>query len=307
MASSHFKELIETANNVLNVYGQYEPYFSYFDSITNSEMNNVNVVLSDLHFKCKRINENEIPFKDVLSGAMESFKWFSKDVQDIFERVFTIIDFDVNPEAGVSDFVALTTPTVSTNKCVNRYTMRIVTPQIVEKCSKYFLSHEFIHAIKDTYYDEMKLLFTSIETIPILWEFIQSYLDGDDVTMSRVFSERYDQMLHIEILYNESNIFLDSYSKGGINCNQRLVDAVKLVNMESIMYLNSFYYAVCLFERFLRNKKAVLEYLDRVLVGKITTKYFINVCSLLDDENNDEVYAKGLKTFKLIANNNFKK
>lgn len=307
MVTNRYDALINIAKNKLKIYGIYKPYFSYFDSLTDEDLNNIKIVLDNLHFEVEETIGVESSFNEILTGAKESFDWFSSDVFEIFNILLPRITFSIDQEAGPSEFEALTDASLRFDNTLNRYTSQIVIPQRIEECSKYFLSHEFIHVVKDINYDEMRLLFTSIETVPILWEFINSYLDGDYSVMARVFSERYNQMLNIEMIYNDSNIFLDKYSKKNIKCSDKLAEAIQLLNMEACMYLNSFYYAICLFERFLGNEKLVLEYINKVLSGVITTKQLISKFDLFDGINNNLTYAKGYKNFKLIANNNFKK
>ena len=305
MGSRRFDQLVQYAKSRRDDFQTYRPYISYFDNLTSEELDNIKKVLE--HFDSKCSVGKEVVFDDVLTAAKESFSTIAPCVKDTFEQVYSIIDFEKGDCFEISDYIAMTQTTVKDNTYLNRYTLKIVLPQKFEECSKYFLGHEFVHAVKDINYDEFRLLFTSIETVPILWELITSYIDGNYNIMARTFTERYNQMLNIEYWYNYSSTFLNLYTDGKVRCGDTLAKDIQMINMETSMYLNSFYYAVSIFQRFLTNQKVVLDGLEKVLYSLITTKQFISFCENLGNTSNEFTFAEGLKKFKLIANNEFKK
>lgn len=294
MSSDCINNLIEIAKVRVGVYDGFEPFFSSFDTLSKNEINNINFVLRNLNIDFDNICVEYLDFHEVLTGAKESLKSISPDAKRIFNELYPDLKFVFDETADISQFESLAYPSIISKDYVARYTVQIVAPQKFEKCSKYFLAHEFIHVIKDINPNEVRLFFTKFETIPILWEFIQAYSDNDPLVMSRLFTERYKLMVDIKRNLYDANCFLKEYKNGNVQCDKRILREIVYIRKEALMYLNSFYYAVSLFNKFIFDECLVLNYINEVLECQITTK------DLIDKFNQNSFDCEYQEGFNLI-------
>jgi len=137
-------------------------------------------------------------------------------------------------------------------------------PRILDDASYVFFGHEFHHVLKDTHRDEIKLKNRFAEVIPMFYELMSAYRE-EDIEVSREIVNRRMNLLTLDKVYYQAS------AKG------------------KLQYFNSFYYALCLYNKYKENPIIVLRLVSRVLMGEITTLDLLNYLNIYDESLNDVV------------------
>ena len=132
-------------------------------------------------------------------------------------------------------------------------------PRILDDASYVFLGHEFHHILKDSHKDERKLKKRFSEVIPMFYELISASSEKD-IELSKEILNRRMNLLTLDKNYYEANI------EG------------------QLQYFNSFYYALCLYNKYKNNQLLVLRLTTRVLMGEITTLDLLNILNIYDNK-----------------------
>ena len=153
-------------------------------------------------------------------------------------------------------------------------------PQYLDASSAdIFLAHEFIHALKETNYQEYILINSLSDVIPMFYELVQISND----------TERKKDFLNIRmsLLILEKN----NYNMATANITRSKNDAelYKVLQGRSGQYLNSFYYSLVLFNIYKSDPSLVLSAIKKVLNHEMTTlDMLINLG--IYQENFDKVF-----------------
>lgn len=134
-------------------------------------------------------------------------------------------------------------------------------PQIIDTNATVFLTHELIHAIKETNLEEYKLVVVLSDVIPIFYELI-----GTENSL-----EMRKDILNIRIttLDFERSTYKNATTNMKKSMHER--DLYKVMQNRSGQYLNSFYYAVILYHMYKCDKERIIGAINRVLRREMTT------------------------------------
>ena len=151
--------------------------------------------------------------------------------------------------------------------------------------------HEHIHSLKETNYYEYINSFVLGETISLFYELISFNLDNilrREIIMTRLYN-----------LNNDKNVFITS------NCffdmANDIDDKLLFEHIRSKVgcYLNSFYYAVILYNMYKETPKKILDLVSRVLKHEITTLQMLEMLNLYGDIRGS-VFEKELDGIKKV-------
>lgn len=158
-------------------------------------------------------------------------------------------------------------------------------PNNLYEISSIFLAHEHIHALKDTIYYEYIYNMTIGETIPLFYELI-SCGDNDNlrnemikIRLMFLLDNREEYCLFNDLLNNkEINSKFD-----GINFDIAESDMYNYLRTKVGSYLNSFYYAIILYNLYKDNPLVILNLVSSVLRKEMTTLDLLNDLGIYGD------------------------
>lgn len=137
-------------------------------------------------------------------------------------------------------------------------------PRILDDVSYAFIGHEFHHVLKDVYEEERKLRNRFSEVIPMFYELIATDKEKDEEVKREILNRRM-LLLTLDKKYYEAS------------------------SLGQLQYFNSYYYALCLNNKYKENPILVLRLVTRVLLGEITTLDLLKLLNIYDDSLNDIV------------------
>ena len=247
------------------------------------------------NFNIGRINYGSvISYDELISKSLLELRIFG---DDIYSRIKSIVDGvsvdsqfeEIDKFTTVMGFKVNSDGLIFTDSgIVDSY----VVPYSVYELSMYHMAHEHIHALKETNYNEYKNGITIGETIPIFLEFIiyhQNRVLSDELIKTRLKS----------LIINKSEyMFYDSLVEfnGGyeIDTNVEMISMYEFLRSRFGCYLNSFYYALILYNMYKVNSDKILNLINKVLKHDITTYDMLNYLGLYGDIRG-EVFEKEMK------------
>lgn len=163
----------------------------------------------------------------------------------------------------------------------------VILPEYFTLSSVHFLVHETTHILKELNPMECMGIYSDEEVIPIAIELISAFENKNfDVFKKREYLMKDMADLYIKLTRDKGHIAKEDMV-GFTSCYRKC-----------IMYLNSFYYAMKLFSRYLEDKESTLEYIEMVLVGETTTKKLLDVLFTEDDISYDIGISEFRSTLK---------
>lgn len=150
-------------------------------------------------------------------------------------------------------------------------------PRVLDDVSYVFFGHEFHHVLKDSHRNEIKLKNRFAEVIPMFYEFMSADRE-EDIDISKEILNRRMNLLALDKNYYKASI------KG------------------KLQYFNSFYYSLCLYNKYKSNPVLVLRLISRVLIGEITTLDLLNILNIYDNDLNNVVDDELYKVKEYIHN-----
>lgn len=231
------------------------------------------------------IDDNDISFKELVSGAK---KIFSPEgigfvyVGGAASSLLSSVKYKKRMSIHDFDFLTLS-DTAFDGLHYYKIPNSLVVPGYFTLSSVHLLVHETCHMLKELNFLECKGIYSDEEVIPIALELISAFENRDfDVFKKREYLMQDTADLYVKLTNDKSNIAKEDML--GFNSCYR----------KCIMYLNSFYYAMKLFSRYLEDKETTLEYIEMVLLGESTTKRLLDVLFVEDDL----AYEIGLSEFR---------
>lgn len=256
----------------------------------------VNIDVDNIYYG-KSILINELKEK-----SLEEIKIFGIDIKnkiiDLLYRTPFNYDFDKDSKFGteISYSFDESDSLVSKIGIVSGY----IVPSKLYELSVYHFVHEYIHMLKDTNYDEYKSFISLGEVIPLFYELM--IYNPDEMLkkellrlrMFWLFENRKDYLL-LDYLYlgewiNEFVCETDNDCK---------CDVYEFMISKIGCYLNSFYYAVILYNMYKDNPKKILDLVSRVLKQEITTLEMLNILNIYGDINGS-VFEKELDVIRKV-------
>ena len=266
-----------------NTFSLFNPY--PLDSI---QLEHSDIVADEIITNYKKRNisdDNDISFEEMITRTKKvfgtdgiGFAYVGGAASSIlsssrYSKRLSIYDFDFevlsNPAFNVFSYYKV--PNV------------VIIPEYFTLASVHFLVHETCHILKELNFAECRGIYSDEDVIPIAMELISAFESRN----FDVFKKREYLMQDIADLYmklSNDKAYIAKEDMVAFNSCYR----------KCIMYLNSFYYAMKLFSRYLEDKKSTLEYIEMVLVGECTTKRLVDVLFTEDDI----AYDIGLSEFR---------
>lgn len=238
--------------------------------------------------KEKSLSEISILGNDVYTRVLEKINTVS--IQMLGEDSFQF-------GTGVSYIVLKDGTILSDTGRVDRY----IIPKKLYEISSYGFAHEHIHALKEINYFEYVECKTFGEVLPLLFELIM--YNPDDKLRVELIRRRMDAILNngcdflkINKIYNELNDSKDLFEKDLIDKKIKLFDFLRT---KSGCYLNSFYYAIILYNIYKENPIKILNLMSKVLKCEMTTYSMLSELGIYGDIKG-EVFKKELDGIKKI-------
>lgn len=165
----------------------------------------------------------------------------------------------------------------------------ILHPKKVDLTSKIFLCHEIAHILKERNDKEVINCYTTEESIPIATELISAVQSENDNISRDIMRNRLNMLKNTLSFYKsvEAELLIEDDEIK----RTALTTALKKANC----YFNSFYYALILFELYLSNPDRIINLINYVLEGNLTTD---DMLGLLNQKKYDEWADNGLQEFK---------
>lgn len=159
----------------------------------------------------------------------------------------------------------------------------IILPEYYTLSSIHFLAHEICHVLKEFNPLECMNVYTLEEVIPITIELITAYE-----------KRRFDVFRKRELLIKDTaDLYLKLSNDRKYISNEDMLGFMACYR-KSMMYLNSFYYAMKLFSKYLEEKEETLEFIEMVLTGECTTERLMDILFCESDSS----YDIGISEFK---------
>lgn len=149
-------------------------------------------------------------------------------------------------------------------------------PQIIDTNAEVHLTHELIHAIKDTNFEEYKLVATLSDVIPIFYELIGTERD----------EQLRQDILNIRISVLGREIITYKIATMNMKKNMHEKDLYRVMQNRGGQYLNSFYYALILYNMFKLDRERIIGMVNRVLRREITTLDMLIELGVYTKDNN---------------------
>lgn len=280
MKSSVKNELLNI-KNMFNMLG--------FELLDYNDKRNINNMLSRIgKIKVRAQVANDVVCLDeVLENSLKYFDMFGSDIKD---RIVSITDsisyvpfFEKSSEftCAISYSKGLDGKLNPGTGVVDHYKVPVFFSPISSIC----LAHEHIHALKETNYKEYKYSQVLGDVLPILYELI---ITKDDIKLRKdLIIVWFNLISEYKIVYNRAK---DMASK---HFNDK--DLFKIQLTQVGQYLNSFYYALILYNKYESNPDMIISLMEMVLRGELITIEMLNLLNL---------YPKGdIDTFGLEFDN----
>ncbi len=260
--------------------------------ITNDDLKKSLIVANDIirnYEEVKYKKERDISFGDLLSLSIEGL--FKIGLVNPAKKALALVNDIQYVQTDVSSLSSFVTNSmaVQSGTSVAKKCVSVFVPETITLSSTAFLSHEFAHIIKEENPNECKGINTNLEVVPILIELITA-----DLILPN------PEIIHIErdiTMYHEAVFFkrILKELKNEHTSQERKVLITALGT--SLVYLNSFYYAMILYNIYLDDNEFVLALINKVLNKELTT---FDVIVMIDDvmKLGNDSYATGFKEFK---------
>ncbi len=162
-------------------------------------------------------------------------------------------------------------------------------PQVMDEVTAdIFLTHEFIHGLKEVNYNEYVLITSLSDVIPLFYELVQ--IENDN---------RKKEFLNVRMFL--LNIEKETYNNVSLHMKKSMTDKdlYKVIQSRSGEYLNSFYYALVLFNMYKDNPKMILELVRKVLNKEMSTLDLLVNLGLYH-KNNDYIFNQELGKIRKV-------
>ncbi len=285
MRNDERKKLLEQKRilDIMNV-----PYLSPYDKVV---VNYVALGILEIETSTAIKGETISLGKAFMDGTSYLISVFGEEVIDNVTSLFSVkcksiyndpfnfncfVGFNVDCEKGIVDY---------NSGVVNE----ICVPKEFDSTASVFLGHELIHGIKDTNFDEFILVFKLGEVIPLFFELVACH--NNDELYKRVLNIR------IKVLQNNWDNFVRNLNE--MKKNKDVKDLLKIKLNSNGNYLNSFYYALVLYEMYKSDSEMILSIIRRVLNREITTLDMLNELGIYQKDNN-VLFDRGMEEVKKV-------
>lgn len=241
---------------------------------------------------------NSISIDELIRRSLDEIKVFGINIDNNMFK--TKIEY-VNDEK--SQFGTAVSYGFDNNDLVVPYSgiiTKYIVPNELYELSSYHLAHEHIHALKETNYNEYKNCITLGEVIPLFYELM--IYNPDEILKKELLKFRMFWILNNKKDYLLLDyLYLDEWLNEFVceTDNECKCDVYEFMISKIGCYLNSFYYAVILYNMYKDNPKKILELVSRVLKQEITTLEMLNILDIYGDINGC-VFEKELDVIRKV-------
>ena len=229
----------------------------------------VSDILKDSDCDNDKLEENhKNPFEEALAMFVQLDKSYYNRIKDIDYK------YMIKSNLDESDYV--TQIGFNGNK---GFVDSILLPDSITILSKMWLSHEYVHALKETNINEFVQKNISSDTLPIFYEIILANSKFSDIY------EKWKQKRMILLTINKKNY---KYGKDNLANNYDLYNYI--VNSYG-QYLVSYFYALNLYSLFKEDPKTILKNFNAVLKHKMTTNQLVKKLDIYN------INKKNINTF----------
>lgn len=243
-----------------------------------------------------RNSNNEITKNELISKSLTEFR--KLDSTNIFNLINIINTIEFISEPLLHHFSIKISYSSSKNGH-KASVFQYVIPNKLYDFDVYGFTHEHCHALKDTNLLELKDTLILGEVIPIFYELFT--FDGNDISKKIMLEERLCCLYNNKCLYDCSNKYIFE-EQGCYHTNYdpeeyHLRTIYEYVRSYLGLYINSFYYAVILYNMYKINPKKMLSYISKVLSQELTTYEMLVQLGIYADIKG-EIFEKELNSIK---------
>lgn len=180
---------------------------------------------------------------------------------------------------------------------------KFVVPKDIYEISGLFFGHEQIHGMKDTNYKEYVNIKTLGEVIPIFYELIiynpNNVIKNNllKIRMSSIFENSYEYALFNHVLNTEVINKLIGVEDSE---QEQRIEFYKFAALKMGCYLNSFYYALILYNMYKETPKKILKIVSMVLKHEITTLEMLQKLGIYGDIRG-ELFEKEIHNIRKLV------
>lgn len=278
------------------LYEQLEKLNSSFKpvSISLEDKKRAEMVAHDIcenNSKTKILSSNEVDFNEMLAeAAMNFYEIGLFNVAKQAVSILNTVQYYSMTDSKEEEFIVYSEVS-ETGAFYAKKVNSVFVPESFNQSSSVFLCHEIAHILKERNSYECKFVYTLQEVIPMLLELIIAYNKNDLNILREVFRRRQELLSKQAYYYNELNKLTN------VSCS---LEDKKLLNTAlgtCLVYLNSFYYSLALFNCYLDDQDYVIKIINGVLNGNFTTKDMCDVL-LIDKGMEIALYQDGMNLFK---------
>lgn len=247
----------------------------YIDSNDRKTINHVIQSLRDIDTGAYVCFGN-ITYQEAIGASLEHLKVLGGEVVANVESLIKNISFNQTQDSQIEYSCVVDFEKDETGKIkkdtgvVGKYNL----PKKLNILSPFHISHEHLHLLKETNYDE----------------YIDSQIIGDVITILYEFimADTYPEIKKELIRYRLSSLKKDSdtyeFARSHIDKEMTDKDLYKVEATTSGQYLNSFYYAVILFNMYKNEPEKILKLVNKVLNHEITTREMLKILGIFQQE-----------------------
>lgn len=237
--------------------------------------------------------EGALPFNTVLQGSLEYLYKIGCSVSlNDTVSILNNLEYRMIEGAKVSTFVT-NSMIVNANGSVSKKAVSIYAPEFMNESSKIFMLHEISHILKERNNVECQNAYTLMEFIPMLIELISAYKSKNKKLVTEIVVERE------KMLYAEAIKYCRIKKEINDSCNISDKEILETALGTSVVYLNSFYYTLAVFNYYLDNEGYIIDLISAILNGQLTTFDMIDKFILRDSYFSlSTEYNGGLRIFK---------
>lgn len=235
-------------------------------NICYSELNNINFGKS-------------ISLDELLNRSIDEISIFGDDIKEMVVSIISKVPVNMisDDDLDYSSYISYSTIDGDIISKIGKR-LEYVIPKNLYDLSVYQFSHEHFHMLKETNYNEYVNAFVFGEVIPILYELI-TFDTYDEIKggllkirLSYLFFNKNDFLM----LDNQRNI-CSSFA------DDNVLSLYDWTRTKYGSYLNSFYYAVILYNMYKVNPKEILNLVSMVLKHKMTTIEMLEKLNIYGD------------------------
>lgn len=210
----------------------------------------------------------------------------SKNISaNINEKIYSILKkIQINPTSYYQEFQSIFK--IENNQILP---LSLEVPDELDNLSYIYIGHEFIHLLKDTNIKEFKMSLILGEVLPMLYELLQMKYKNKN-TKKYIINTRINCLL-------EMNQSLEKEKKKSL-LNEDDFNVYKLLDYT---YFISFYYAILLYNIYLKYPSTLLKEFKNILLHKKTTQELLNFFEIPESINTIDFNKSYKKILKIVS------